>query len=171
MIIKYRLEKIFGPTGSTSGIIFFIIGIILSILQQFVVGVPLVLLGAFVGFSFTCTIIDVSLKTIRFSNTLFGFLPTGKRIDVKPEMGIKIKKVVSGWRSYSRGNRSHDDVVADYRLVLYSGEGIEILQIFRSDSYSDTMQKLEMLVDVLKIRNLHEEEGGFTNNTNFNRRR
>jgi hypothetical protein len=134
-------------------------------------GIPLLLLGAFIGFSFTCTIIDVGLKRIRFSNTLFGFLPTGKWIDVKPEMGIKIKKVISGWRNNSMGNRSHDDVVADYRLVLCGREGKEILQVFRSDSNSDTMQKLEMLVDVLKIRNLELEGESIIENPKYTRRR
>ncbi len=171
MRIRYKLDKLFGPTGSTSGIILFVAGIVLSVLQLFVVGILLLLLGAFIGFSYSCTIIDISSKKIRFSNTLFGFLPTGKWIDVKPEMGLKIKKVVSGWRNYSRGNRSHDDVLADYRLVLFSGEGREILQVLRSDSQSQITQELEMLVDSLKIRNIHVEEGGFNKNTHSNRRR
>ena len=56
MITVNRLDKAFGPVGTTAGISLFIAGLIISFFSF--TGPILVLIGAFVGFTSTSTLID-----------------------------------------------------------------------------------------------------------------
>ena len=91
MIINNRLEKSFGPIGSAAGMFMFIAGLVTTCFIS-LIGLILVLIGAFVGFTTTSTLIDLKNNKIKLSNNLFGIIKIGKWIDIKSNMKIGIKK-------------------------------------------------------------------------------
>lgn len=146
---NYRLDKAFGPVGSVSGIIIFIVGLFL--LFTSVAGLIFILLGAFVGFSTTSTIVDYNNRKIKFSNNIFGFIPTGKWIPIEPSMKIDIKKTNKVWRTYSKSNRTLDVVDKDFRLILQDSEGKYLMPIKKTDSYDSAKIELEKLSNQLGL--------------------
>ena len=104
MVIKNRLDKPFGPMAAFAGIVMFIAGLAATYFA--LTGLILVLIGALLGFTSTSTLVDTDKKRIKLSNNLFGILPVGKWIDIKPGMKVGLKKIRSGYRAYSRSNRT-----------------------------------------------------------------
>lgn len=64
MIIKNRLDKPFGPMATSAGIFMLITGVIATYFS--LTGLVLVLIGAFIGFTSTSTLLDSldSAKTV-----------------------------------------------------------------------------------------------------------
>lgn len=121
MKATYKLDKTFGPVGSVAGIVLFASGLVLVWFS--LSALINILLGAFLGFTFSSTEIDFDQKKVRHSDVLFGLIKTGKWMDVKPDMKIGILKSRKTWRTYSRGNRELESPVEDHRLVLFTGAG------------------------------------------------
>ena len=90
MIKEYKLDKSFGPIGTIAGITIFVVGVALICFS--ISGLFLIIIGAFVGFSSTSTLIDSDSKKVRFCNNLFGIIKVGKWITIEPNMNIDIKK-------------------------------------------------------------------------------
>jgi hypothetical protein len=143
MMVKNKLDKSFGPSGTFAGYTIFIIGLITTYTN--LGGLILVLVGAFMGFSSTSTLIDLDKKRIMFSNNLFGFIKTGKWIDIDPTMKVGIKESNITWTTFSRSNRSIDSVKKDFRIVLCDSADIEIMEISKNKSLDAAMAQLETL--------------------------
>jgi len=143
MIHKNKLDKSFGPSGSFAGYILFAAGLIATYSDP--AGLILVILGAFVGFSSTSTIIDFAKRRIKFSNNLFGFIPTGKWIGIDPEMKFGMKESTVTWSVFSRSNRSTDTVNRDFRIALYDSDNHEIMEINKNDSPESAMNELDTI--------------------------
>ncbi|MHC1703989.1 MAG: hypothetical protein AB9846_08775 [Tenuifilaceae bacterium] len=143
MIITNKLDSSFGPVGSTAGVFMFFAGI--AVLYYSFFGVIIACVGAFIGFSSSCTSIDTEKKRIRFSNNIFGFIKTGKWIEIEPTMKIGIKKSSRAWRAYSRGNESLDIVSKDFRIFLFDSNNKMIMPIKKVDSNDSAKADLEIL--------------------------
>jgi hypothetical protein len=143
MTTKYTLDKSFGPVGTVTGSLLFVAGLIISYGSWF--GVVPVLLGAFVGFSSTSSIIDHDKGRIKFSNNLFGIIHTGKWITVVKAMNLGIKETSLTWSAYSRGDRPLDITKKDYRVVLYDPDNKEIMEIKKNNSSDSAKADLEIL--------------------------
>jgi hypothetical protein len=150
MIINNKLDKAFGPVGSSAGIFLLIAGLGISYFSFS--GLILVLPGAFIGFTSTSTAIDFDMKRIRFSNNLFGIIKTGKWISIEPDMKIGIKSLTRGWRAYGRGNQTFDIKTKDFRLVLQDSGNKQILQIKKTDTLDSAKVELIKLSYQLGIR-------------------
>ncbi|MCX6251777.1 MAG: hypothetical protein NTX61_13625 [Bacteroidetes bacterium] len=127
-----KLDKSFGPVGTFSGVILFVVGLILTFF--YFSGLILVLIGAFVGFSSTSTEIDYDKKRVKFSNNLFGILKIGQWVNIESTMKIGIRESNLTWRAYSRGNRALDIVNKDYRIILFDSGNREIIPIKKTES-------------------------------------
>ena len=149
MKINNKLDKSFGPVGTSAGIFLFVIGIITLYSSWF--GLILVLLGAFVGFSSTSTIIDSDNRRVKFSNNLFGIIQTGKWIFVNQDMKIGIRESNITWRAYSRSNRPLAIDNKDFRLVLLDSENQEIMTLKKTDSLSSAKAELGILCNKLAL--------------------
>ncbi len=154
MIVKNKIEKPFGPSATTTGIVFFIVGIIYTYYS--LVGIILIVAGAFIGFTGVSTFIDIEKGRIKFSNVLFGIFPAGKWIDINNQMIIGLENSRRGFRTYSRGMRTNDAVVKDIRIVLYGSNGKKIGPIKKYDSRKSANEDLEELGKFLgvKVHNL-----------------
>ena len=116
MTVNNKLEKSFGPVGSIAGITLFVAGMIAAYNSAF--GLIFIVLGAFVGFSTTSTLINFDFRKVKFSNNLFGFIRIGKWLPVTDEMKIGIRESNVTWRAYSRSNRSLDIESHDFMVIL-----------------------------------------------------
>ena len=143
MILKNKLDKSFGPSGTFAGYIIFVVGIITTYSNW--AGILLVLVGALMGFSSTSTIIDATGKRIMFSNNFFGFIRTGKWIDLNATMKLGIKESNITWTTFSRSNRSIDTVKKDFRIALCDSDEKVIMEISKKDSLESAMNELEIL--------------------------
>lgn len=149
MITENKLDKSFGPTGTAAGVFLFIIGVITTYTS--LLGMILVLLGAFIGFSSTSTIIDFDKRRLKFSNNLFGILQTGEWLQLHQGMKLGIRESSVTWRTYSRGNRSLDIENKDVRIILLDTDNQEIMQIKKTDSPESAMAELEILCNKLEL--------------------
>ena len=143
MILKNKLDKSFGPSGTFAGYTLFAVGLITTYSNWG--GLILVVVGAFMGFSSTSTLIDPGNKKIMFSNNLFGFLKTGKWIDIDATMKVGIKESNVTWTTFSRSNRSIDAIKKDFRIVLCNSDEKEIMEISKSDSLDSATNQLEII--------------------------
>lgn len=147
--MKNRLDKSFGPVGTTAGIILFVTGLILTFF--YFSSIILIVIGAFVGFTSTSAIIDYDKKRIKFSNDLFGIIPIGKWIYVEPSMKIGIKEFTQTYRTYSRGNRPFDSTQKDFRIILYDSEKNEIMPVKRTKSIDSAKAECETIGSQLEL--------------------
>lgn len=152
MIATYKLYKTFGPVGSIAGIILFAAGFILVWFS--LSSIVLIILGAFMGFSYSSTEIDFEQKKARYSDNIFGIIRIGKWINIKPEMKIGILKSRKTWETYSAGNRKLESPVEDYRLELFKGSGIKIMLIKKVDSREEAIKDQEEICDKLQVSKL-----------------
>ncbi len=149
MIIKSKLDRQFGPAGSSTGIVMIAGGLFAT--YHSYIGLILILFGAFIGFTSTSTMLDTDKRKIKFSNNLFGILPIGKWIDIEPEMMLGIKKAHKGYRTYSRSNRQLNIHLRDVRIVLYGSDKKPIMQMMKFDSGEAAKEELGKLSNQLKL--------------------
>jgi hypothetical protein len=158
MITSNKLDKAFGPVGTQAGFILFVAGCLIAFFS--LTGLVLILMGAFIGFTSTGTMIDFDKKRVRFSNNLFGIFPIGKWVVIQEDMKVGIKKSNKVWRTYSRSNRTLDIADNDYRLILYDSKGKEILPIQKSDNLDSAKINLDKISKQLEIRFLTPQNEG-----------
>jgi len=145
MIIRNNLDKPFGPMGTSAGIFMLIAGVIAAYYS--LTGLILVFVGAFIGFTSTSTLLDTDKKRIKLSNNLFGILPVGQWIEIKPDMKVGLKNTHRGYRAYSRSNRMYDVHNKDIRIMLYSADNKQIMPIKKFDSLDSAKTEMESLIN------------------------
>ena len=150
MLIKNKITRPFGPAGTTAGITIFIIGAAYAFFS--LVGILLIIIGAFIGFTTEQSFIDTEKRRIKFSNVLFGIFPAGKWIDLNDEMTIGIERSRMGFRTYSRGMRINDTVIKDVRIVLYDSKGKRTGALKKCKTLNSANKDLEDLGRSLKIK-------------------
>jgi len=124
MIIRNKLDKPFGPFGTSTGFFLLAGGIIAT--WYSIGGLILAFAGAFIAFTTTSTFIDVDRKRIKFSNDFFGFLYSGKWIDIRPGMKLGTKKAHRGFRAYTRANQPTDMHFRDFRIYLFDSNKMQL---------------------------------------------
>jgi hypothetical protein len=149
MISHNKLDKSFGPVGSFSGIVVFIAG--LGTLWFSLFSLILILIGAFIGFSYSGVEIDFDQRRVRFLNNFFGIIKSGQWVNVKPDMKIGIRKSNKAWRSYSGGNRILDVPSEDYRLLLFNASGEKLMPLKKFSDLTTTKKELELICKQLGI--------------------
>jgi hypothetical protein len=150
MIIRNKLDKTFGPFGTSTGFFMMIGGIIATYFSFF--GLLLVVIGAFACFTSTSTVIDTDNKKIRYSDNLFGIIQVGKWIAIRPDMKIGLKKFHRGYRAYIRGTQKIGIHYNDIRIFLYDSENKQIAPINKFDSYESAVNELNKLSSLLGLQ-------------------
>jgi hypothetical protein len=149
MIIKNKLDKTFGPFGTSTGFFMIIGGIIATFYSYF--GPLIAIIGAFVCFTSTSTFIDAENKKIKYSNNFFGFIKVGKWIDIQPDMKIGLKKFHRGYRGYIKGTQKVGIHYNDIRIFLYTSDNKQIMPIQKFDSPSASKKGLNNLSSLLGL--------------------
>jgi hypothetical protein len=149
MIIENKLDKTFGPFGTSTGF-FMLIGGIIATYYSFI-GLFIAFLGAFAAFTSTSTLIDTENKKIKFSNNLFGIIPVGKWIDITPDMKTGLRKSHRGYVGYIRGTQPIGIHYNDIRIMLYDRNNKQIMPIKKPDSYESAKSELNNLKSSLGL--------------------
>jgi hypothetical protein len=149
MITNNKLDKSFGPVGTTAGIVIYAVGIITIFSSLY--GLILAVLGAFVGFTSTSTFIDFEKKRIKFSNNIFGIIQTGKWIPVEPTMKIGVEESNVTWSAFSKGNRNLNIEQKDFRILLFDSDNSEILTLMKTDSMKSAEVEMGKLSNLLEL--------------------
>ena len=157
MITRYRLDHAFGPSGKTAGIVLLISGAIATYYSF--AGVILIFIGAFVGFTGTCCYVDTGNKRIKFSNLLFGILPTGKWMKIGKGMKLEMHRSKHTYTTYSRSNRRLNIPVHSWVLVLIDSNGQVITPMVKVNSLETARNEMRELNNALAM---------VTNNISFN---
>ena len=147
-----RLDSSFGPIGKYAGFTLFIVGLFVSYSSFF--GIILILLGSFVGFSITCTLIDLERKRVKFSNCIFGIIQTGEWINVESTMKVGIRESNITWRAFSQGNRPLEITNNDFRLTLIDGNNVEIMELKKFNTFDSAQENQVELSNKLGIRSI-----------------
>lgn len=148
-MVKNKLEKPFGPFGTSTGFFMLIFGIVATYFSFY--GLLIVIIGAFVFFTSTCTLIDPAGKKIKYSINLFGFIPAGKWIDIKPGMKVCLKKSHRGYRAYIRGTQKIAIHGNDIRIFLYGSDNKQLIPIKKFESYESAKHELQELSNLLGL--------------------
>ncbi|HLN19945.1 MAG TPA: hypothetical protein VK213_02580 [Bacteroidales bacterium] len=150
MIIVNRIDNnSFGPFASSTGIFMLIGGLIIAYFN--LTGLFLAIIGAFVAFTSTSTIIDTANRRIRHADFLFGLLPFGKWIDIKDDMKLGIKKVRRGYTGYIRGTQPMSIVSSEIRIILYDSSQKQILPVKRCKSDESALHEIKEISSLLGI--------------------
>lgn len=150
MIKEYKLDRSFGPVGTIAGITIFVVG--LTLICFSISGLFLIIIGAFVGFSSTSTLIDFDNKSVRFCNNLFGIIKIGKWLAIEPIMSIGIKQSNRTWRAYSRGSRSVDITDKDFRIILFDSKVTQIMPLMKLLTLESAKEELDLLSARLDLK-------------------
>jgi len=150
MISNNKLDQSFGPAGTSAGIVLFIAGLGITLFYS-LFGIILIVIGAFVGFSNSGTRVDADQKRVKFSNNLFGCIPTGQWVTLDKEKKLGIKRSNRSWRNYSRSNRILDTSAKDYRIMLYDKNGQEIMPIKKYPTLKAAKAELEQMSQKLGL--------------------
>jgi len=153
MIINNKLDKPFGPFGGSTGFFLLIGGIIAAYFS--LLGLIIAVIGAFVSFTTTSALIDTENKKTKLSNNLFGFIPVGKWIDIKPDMKIGLKKSHMGYRAYIRGTQPVDIHKNDIRIVLYSSDNKQLMHLEKFSSHEKSEEGIKKLSTILSLNILN----------------
>jgi hypothetical protein len=149
MIIQNKLDRTFGPFGSSTGF-FMLLGGIIATFYSFA-GLIIAIIGAFAAFTSTSTFIDTEKKKVKYSNNLFGLIRAGKWIDIKPDMKIGLRKSHRGYVGYIRGVQPYSIHQKDIRIFLFGPDNLEIMPIKKLDSNESSKNELNNLSSLLGL--------------------
>jgi S-ribosylhomocysteine lyase LuxS involved in autoinducer biosynthesis len=149
MIIKNKLDKTFGPFGTSTGFFMLLGGIIATYYS--LIGLLIAFVGAFVAFTSTSTIIDTENKKVKYTDNLFGIFPVGKWMDIKPDMKLGLKKSHRGYVGYVRGTQPVEIHNKDIRIFLYDSNNKQIMPIKKFNSYESSKKEIDNLSSVLGL--------------------
>jgi len=152
MIKNYRLDQSFGPVGTVAGISLFAVGLIMIFFS--LSGLIAIIIGTFVGFTYSSTLVDYDQKRLKFSNNIFGLIKIGKWIIIESNMKLGVKKSSKAWRAYSRSNRTIDLSGKDYRLILYDSMGKQIMPIKKTTTLEFAISEQKILAKELGLNML-----------------
>jgi hypothetical protein len=142
MIIKNEIDKPFGPAGAWTGVFLLVAGIGMSFISLFYLG--LVIVGAFIGFTYESTYIDMDKKRVKSVHHLFGIIPYGTWIPIDPGMKLGIKRIHRGYSTSTRGNTLEVHMV-DFRIILYSKFNRPVIHLKKYDSVEEAEEDIQYL--------------------------
>jgi hypothetical protein len=112
--------------------------------------------GAFFGFTYFCTLIDIKNQRVNNGDRLFGLFRTGKWIALEPEMTVGIVKSHRVDRIFSLSNRAFSTTENDFLIVLFDSNGKKILTLNRIEAKEKANEELFHLSDLLNLRRTNQ---------------
>jgi hypothetical protein len=149
MIIKNRLDRTFGPFGTSAGFFLMLGGMGATLFSPF--AILLAFLGAFICFTTSGAEIDAGKKKVRLADYIFGIIPIGKWIDIDPNMKVGLKRFHRGYTAYSRASQSMDLHLNDLRIFLYSSKNKEIMPLKKIEAGGSPEDELREMGRILGL--------------------
>lgn len=146
MIERYKLEYSFGPIGAAAGKLGSL-GVLYFMFRydsNYIISLIFFSVNAFLGFSKSEIFIDSARIRVKYSNTLFGVIPTGKWINIDDNMELGIRKNFNQWQYIGRSNKSLRLRSHSYKIVLYK-HSKPLLTLKYANSKEEAQFELEKL--------------------------
>jgi hypothetical protein len=154
MLIKNKIYNSFGPFESFAAKLVFIFGF--AVVWFSLKAILLILGGAFFGFTYFCTTIDIEKHRVRSGDVLFGIISTGRWISIKPDMTVGVIKWEKVWRILSLSNRRVSIPENDFLVVLFNSNGNKLLTLNKKPSLELANDELFHLGDLLNLRRISQ---------------
>lgn len=148
-MVNNKLDKTFGPVGSFAGIIILLFGIYACFYSW--VGITTIVVGAFLAFTNTGTIIDFENRRLKFASKLFGFIAVGHWTEIKPGMKLIVRNVSKTYTANSASNRQTSQKQSDIRIVLLNDSGAEVMAVKKFGTKEAAEKELPELTEKLKL--------------------
>ncbi|MEI8114434.1 MAG: hypothetical protein WCI54_12425 [Bacteroidia bacterium] len=152
MLIKNRLYSSFGPFESFAAKLVFIFGC--AALWFSLKAILLIFGGAFFGFTYFCTTIDIEKHRVRSGDVLFGIFSSGQWLKIEPDMTVGVIKWEKVWRILSLSNRIASVPENDFLVVLFNSDGKKLLTLNKKMSLELANDELFHLSDLLNLRRI-----------------
>jgi hypothetical protein len=135
--------KFFGPSFTFTGYVLIAAGLLT--MSYSLTSLFLVIPGMFIAFTYTGTIIDTENKRVKPYTKLFGFIRTGKWIDVSQFSRFSISKSTRRYTTYSRGSVRFDMNISDLNLLLMNKDGTRKVVLNKYSKFEDARREMEKL--------------------------
>ncbi len=135
------------------GYVFIAVGIFFCLYSPYILF--FIIPGTFMAFTSTGTMIDIENKKVRPYTSLFGFIRTGKWIEVSGYSGFKIVKSNRRYTSYSRGDVQLDMNISDIKLLLVNKNSTGKVVLNRYKSFEDARKDMDELKKFLMPDNIN----------------
>jgi hypothetical protein len=149
MVLNYKLNKIAGPSGTFSGYILLIFGIISTIFT--LTGVVVLIIGLFLAFSYYCSSIDSENRRVRNGIKLFSWVISGRWTDVDDTYKTEIRKVKGKYTVYSSSNRKLELEQTDYKIYIYSTQHSKRIALAKFKDFDKAKDEIKTIMELLKI--------------------
>lgn len=153
--------KFFGPSFTFTGYALIVAGLLT--VSYSLTSLFLVIPGMFIAFTYTGTIIDTDNKRVKPYSSLFGFIRTGKWIEINRFSRFSIEKSTRRYTTYSRGSVRFDMNISDINLVLLNHDGNIKVVLNKYSNFEDAQKEKEELSGILFPG---DENPGLINNKN-----
>jgi hypothetical protein len=154
MLLKNKIYNSFGPFESFAAKLVFIFGF--AVVWFSLKAILLILGGAFFGFTYFCTTIDIEKHRVRSGDVLFGIISTGRWTNIKPDMTVGVIKWEKVWRILSLSNRRVSVPENDFLVVLFNSNGNKLLTLNKKPSLELANDELFHLGDLLNLRRISQ---------------
>jgi hypothetical protein len=153
--------KFFGPSFTFTGYALIVAGLF-TVSYSFT-ALFLVIPGMFIAFTYTGTIIDIEKKRMKPYTSLFGFIRTGKWIEINRFSRFSIEKLIRKFTTYSRGSVRFDMNISNINLVLLNHDNTIKVVLNKFSNFEDAQKEKEKLSGILFPG---DENSGLINNSN-----
>jgi hypothetical protein len=135
--------KFFGPSFAYTGYALMIAGL-LTISYSFT-SLFLLIPGIFIAFTNYGTIIDTDNNKVKTYTSLFGFIRTGKWIEISRFSRFSIEKATRRYTSYSRGSVRFDMNISSINLLLINRDGKGKIILKKFNKFEDAQKEMDEL--------------------------
>lgn len=143
-MIKYKLDKTFGKTGSILGYLILLAGIYVSFYSW--IGFTTIFVGAFLAFSYNSSQIDFEKRKFNYSSNLFGVISIGSWLDIKEGMNLKIRE--TGKATLSADGKSS---LGEFKIYLINEKDVEIVEFCKASTLVEAEKCLADIKNKLEI--------------------
>jgi len=144
MTTKNKLDNQFGPVGTSAGIFLFVAGLIITYFS--LKGLLFVLIGAFVGFSSTGTLIESEKKRLRFSINIFGIFPIGQWVHIQPDMNVVSNNLFEKSKGNALTSEAFVDFIKKHEINEFYITGADAIACVKSTVFNMCKEKYNVTV-------------------------
>jgi hypothetical protein len=148
MTIRNRIEYVFGPYLTFTGIIFIVFGLIF--IRQ-ISGIILIVFGAFLALTTNGVLIEPDKNLIKSYSRIFGVVTIGRWQKLSDFSGITIIPFKKTYTVYSRSNRQNTTERRDFRIFLLDRQMKHTFAVKKCDSMAVAQTEIDRLALLLHL--------------------
>jgi hypothetical protein len=154
MTHDYKLGKIAGPSGTFSGYVLVVFGIISTIFTFS--GIVVLIIGLYLAFGQFCSMIDSENRKLKMGIKLFGWAIPDRWTEIDDTYKLEIRKVKGKYTVYSSSNRKLELEQTDFKIFIYSTLYSRRMAIAKFKELDKAQNEIETIRELLKLKMTEE---------------